>query len=160
MKNLIFDIYNLSHKDRSIAAAKRAFLKAGAEVTSVDVDPKTKRTSGVEYREIQFGFADSQSIRFAVNATGDVAQVKLNGSLTPLKNQDDHAAVIKELVALMERARPKIQAKLAKIKMALPPSIRTAAPRMEVMLRDRVESLDRDIATATAKRDELKAKVI
>jgi hypothetical protein len=157
MKNLIFDIYNLSHKDKAIAAAKRAFAKAGAQVTSVDVDAKTKKTLGVEYREVQFGFADSQTIRFGVNATGDVAQVKVNGKTVPLKNPDDHGAAIDELVALMTKGRSKFQAALAKAKVALPPGIRTAAPKLEQVLREKITAIDEAITDATQRRDELKA---
>ena len=157
MKNLIFDIYNLSHKDKSITAAKRAFARAGAEVTSVDVDTKTKKTLGVEYREVQFGFADSQTIRFGVNATGDVAQVRLNGKSVPLKHMDDHGAAIEELVALMTKGRSKFQAALVKAKVQLPASIRSAAPKVEQVLRDKITAIDEAITEATQKRDELKA---
>ncbi len=157
MKNLIFDIYNLSHKDKAIATAKRAFAKAGAEVASVDVDAKTKKTLGVEYREVQFGFSDSQTIRFGVNASGDVAQVKLNGKTVPLKSPDDHGEAIKELVALMTKGRTKFQAALAKAKVALPAGIRTTAPKLEQTLRDKITAIDEAITEATQKRDELKA---
>jgi hypothetical protein len=159
MKNLIFDIYNLSHKDSAIKAATRAFLKAGAEVVSVDVDAKTKKTLGVEYREVQFGFADSQQVRFGVNASGDVAQVKLNGSSLPLKNPDDHGAAIKEIVAAMDKGRKKFQQQQAKIKLALPSTIRTAAPRLEQVWTDKLKALNEEIAQATEKRDNLKAQL-
>jgi Defence against restriction A N-terminal len=157
MKNLIFDIYNLSHKDKAIAMAKRAFARAGAEVATVDVDAKTKKTLGVEYREVQFGFADSQTIRFGVNATGDVAQVKLNGKSVPLKNPDDHGATIEELVALMVKGRTKFQASLAKARVTLPATIRTAAPKIAQVMRDKIAAIDDAITEATQKRDELKA---
>jgi hypothetical protein len=159
MKNLIFDIYNLSHKDKAIATAKRAFARAGMEVTSVDVDSKTKKTLGVEYREVQFGFSDSQSIRFGVNATGDVAQVKLNGKSVPLKNPDDHGAAIEELSALMVKGRTKFQMALAKAKVTLPATIRTAAPKIELVLREKIAAIDEAITDATSRRDELKAQI-
>jgi hypothetical protein len=159
MKNLIFDIYNLSHKDKSIAAAKRAFARAGVEVTSVDVDAKTKKTLGIEYREVQFGFADSQSVRFGVNASGDVAQVKINGKVIPLKNPDDHGKAIAEIVAALNKGRAKFQAAMAKVKMALPPSVRTAAPKLEQVWREKVTALDEAIESATEKLNGLKAQL-
>lgn len=120
MKNLIFDIYNLSHKDKAIATARREFDRAGAQVTSVDVASTTKKALGVEYREVQFGFADSQNVLFGITATGDVAQVKLNGKVVAMKNQDDHGKAIAEIVTLMTKGRAKFQAALARKKVALP----------------------------------------
>jgi hypothetical protein len=159
MKNLIFDIYNLSHKDKSIAAAKRAFARAGVEVTSVDVDAKTKKTLGIEYREIQFGFADSQNVRFGVNAAGDVAQVKINGKTIPLKNPDDHGKAIAEIVAVLDKGRAKFQAAMAKVRMALPATVRTAAPKLEQVWREKVAALDTAIEAATEKLNGLKAQL-
>lgn len=159
MKNLIFDIYNLSHKDKSIKDAVRAFQRAGATVATVDVDPKTKKTLGVEYREVQFAFSDSQQVRFGVNASGDVAQVRLNGQSLPLKNPDDHAAAIKEIVAAMDKGRSKFQQKQARQKVALPGTIRTAAPKIEAVLQQKVTALNAQIADATTKRDSLKAQL-
>ena len=159
MQNLIFDIYNLSHKDAAIADAKRAFKKAGATVVTVDVDGKTKKTLGVEYREVQFGFTDSQTVRFGVNASGDVAQVRVNGKAVPLKNPDDHAAAIKELVAMMDKGRTKFQQAYAKQKAPLPPTVRTAAPKVLDALKEKVSALDEAISEATATRDDLRAQL-
>jgi len=156
-KNLIFDIYNLSHKDKSVAAAKRMFARAGATVATVDVDAKTKRTSGIEYREIQFGFSDSQTVRFGVNASGDVAQVKVNGKVVPLKNPDDHAAAITEIVAFMDKGRTKFQAAMAKAKVMLPATIRSAAPKIEAVWRSKIAGLDEAIGEATQTLADLKA---
>jgi Asp-tRNA(Asn)/Glu-tRNA(Gln) amidotransferase A subunit family amidase len=159
MQNLIFDIYNLSHKDKAIADARRAFARAGATVATVDVDAKTKKTLGVEYREVQFAFADSQTVRFGVNASGDVAQVRINGKAVPLKNPDDHGAAIKEIVAFMDKGRTKFQAAMAKVKAPLPPTVRTAAPRLHDAWKEKVSGLDTAIEEATTRRDELRAQL-
>jgi len=156
MKNLILDFYNLSGKDKAIGAAKRAFEKAGATVTSVDVDAKVKRVSNVSSRDVHFGFADSQTASFGVTATGDVFQVKINGRLIPLKNQDDHQKAITEIVAAMAKGRAKFQAALAKVKVDLPKSIRTAAPRMEVVLREQIAAVDEAIGAAETRLAELR----
>jgi hypothetical protein len=148
-KTLIFDFFELSEKDASIKKAKRYFEQAGASVTSVDVDSKVRRAAGVSYREVQFGFADSQSVSFGVKNTGDVYQVKVNGKLTPLKAQDDHLKAIGEIVAAMTKGRAKFQAALAKAKVALPASIRTAAPKMEQALREQITAVDEAIVAAT-----------
>jgi hypothetical protein len=159
MQNLIFDIYNLSHKDKAIADAKKAFKKAGATVVSVDVDAKTKKALGIEYREVQFGFADSQTVRFGVNASGDVAQVRINGKAVPLKNPDDHAEAIKEIAAAMDKGRTKFQAALAKTKTPLPPTVRTAMPKVLDAMKAKVSALDEAISEATVTRDGLLAQL-
>lgn len=147
-KALIFDFFELSEKDKSINKAKRFFEQAGALVTSLDVDSKVKRVASVSYREVHFGFADSQTVSFGVKETGDVYQVKINGRLTPLKNQDDHLKAIGEIVAAMAKGRAKFQAALAKVKVDLPKSIRTAAPKMEAVLREQIAVVDEAIGAA------------
>lgn len=158
-KNLIFDFYNVSGKDKAITAAKRYFARAGSTVTSVDVDTKTKKIAGIESREVQFGFADSQSVSFGVTATGDIYQVKINGKLIPMRNQDDHVKAVAEIVAHMDKGRSKFQAALAKAKVALPPSIRTAAPKLEQVLREKISAVDEAITEATEKLASLKAQL-
>ncbi len=147
-KTIIFDFFELSHKDSAIKKAKRYFAQAGATVTSVDVDAKVRRMAGVSYREVQFGFADSQTVRFGIKQTGDVYQVKINGKLVPLKAQDDHVKAIGEIVAGMNKGRAKFQAALAKVKVDLPKSIRTAAPKMEQALREKIAAVDEAIGVA------------
>lgn len=156
-KTLIFGFYELSDKDKSIAKAKRYFAQAGANVTSVDVDAKVKRTMGVSFREVQFGFADSQTVSFGVKNTGDVYQVKVNGKITPIKSQDDHLKAITEIVAAMDKGRAKFQAAMAKVKVALPASIRTAAPKMEQVLREKIVAVDEAITAAKEKLASLQA---
>lgn len=151
MKTLIFDFYNLSHKDTAIGAAKRAFARAGATVATVDVAAKTQRTSGIDYRNVQFGFSDSQTVSFGVNATGDVAQIKVNGKAVPVKNQDDQGEAIKEVVAMMTAGRTKFQSAMAKAKVALPATIRTAAPKIEAVWREKIAGLDEAISEASEK---------
>jgi hypothetical protein len=146
--HLIFDFFNLSHKDKSVAAAKKYFKQAGTVVTSVDVGTAVKKAAGMQYREVQFGFADSQTVSFGVKESGDVFQAKVNGKSVPLKDQHDHAKAVAELVALMTKGRTKFQALLAKAKVALPATIRTAAPRLEQVLREKVGALDEAIGAA------------
>lgn len=155
MKTLIFDFFKASEKDKSIAKAKRYFEQAGALVSSVDVDAKVKRVAGVSFRDVHFGFADSQTLSFGIKETGDVYQVKVNGRLTPLKHQDDHLKAIGELVAAMAKGRAKFQAALAKVKVELPKSIRTAAPKIEVALREQIAAVDDAIVAAQERLAEL-----
>ncbi|WP_321946571.1 hypothetical protein [Paraburkholderia sp. J10-1] len=158
-KNLVFDFFNLSNKDAAIKKASRYFLRAGATVASVDVLPTVKRLAGVEYREVQFGFADSQTVLVGVTATGDVGQVKLNSKALPIKAQDDHVAAISEIVGAMDRGRKRFQAALTRVKVALPPSIRTAAPKIEQELRERIAVVDEAIEGAKQRVVVLEAQV-
>ncbi|WP_211473787.1 hypothetical protein [Collimonas humicola] len=64
----------------------------------------------------------------------------------PLKHQDDHVAAIGEMVGKMDADRSKFQAAMAKVRIRLPVSIRTAAPKLEVALQDKVNELDEAIA--------------
>lgn len=156
-KTLIFDFNDLSDKDKTLAKAKRYFEAAGAEVTSLDVDAKVGRTMGFSFRTIQLGFADSQTVVMSIKATGDVYQVKLNGRLLPLKNQDDHVKAIAEIVGAMAKGRAKFQAALAKVKVTLPKGIRTAAPKMEQTLREQITAVDEAIGVATERLATLRA---
>lgn len=150
-KSIIFAFYELSEKDGSIKKAKRYFAQAGAAITSVDVDAKVQRQMGVSFRQVQFGFADSQTVSFGIKSTGDVYQVKVNGRILPLKNQDDHLKAVTEIVAALDKGRAKFQASLAKVKVALPASIRTAAPKMEQVLREKIVAVDEAITAAKEK---------
>jgi phage shock protein A len=59
----------------------------------------------------------------------------------------------------MDKGRAKFQQKLARQKVALPGTIRTAAPKVEAVLQEKVSALNTQIAEATTKRDTLKAQL-
>jgi hypothetical protein len=98
-------------------------------------------------------------VRFGVNASGDVAQVKVNGKPIPLKNPDDHGKAIAEIVTAMTKGRAKFQAAMAKVKAELPKSVRTAAPKLENVWREKVTALDSAIEVATEKLADLRAQL-
>lgn len=158
MKDLIFTFEDLG-TDRATKKVNAAFGKAGANVVSATPSAKTMRTAGVTYRTLDLTFADGQTITLLVKQTGDIYQVKLNGSVVPVKNQDDQKKAVAELVKMMESNRPKFQAKLAKTKAELPAGTRSAAPKMEETLKARIVELDTQIAerrdTVQKLRDEL-----
>ncbi|MCY1302736.1 hypothetical protein D9M70_524130 [compost metagenome] len=107
-----------------------------------------RRTSGVSYRELVLTFADSQSVTLRIKQTGDIYQVLLNGKVRPIQSQDDHAKAIAEVVKAMDAGRSSFQQKLARAKAQLPPSIKTAAPRMEQVLTEKRDALREAIAEA------------
>jgi hypothetical protein len=146
-KNLIFSFDDMgSKKDAATRAVVRYFARAGSHIVQGDASPNIKRSSGVSYREMVLTFADSQVVTFSIKQSGDIFQVKLNGKIMPLKNQEDQVAAIGEMVGMMDAGRSKFQAAMAKVRVQLPDSIRTAAPRMEVALQEKSAALDAAIA--------------
>lgn len=155
--NLLFPFKAMSSNDPAIKELARHFKKAGASVVKIEVNSAIRRTSGIAYRELYLSFADSQVITLRIKETGDIYQVRINKSLTPIRKQDDHSAAIKEMVKLMERGRAAFQRKLAKQKVALPAAVKTAAPKMEQLLTDKrdrlkaeIDAIDKEIAELTA----------
>lgn len=146
MKNLLFNFADMGgNKDRVTKSIVRTFQRAGASVIQVHLPSNVKRTSGITYREMSLSFADGQVVAFLVKQTGDIFQVKLNGKLFPIKEQEDQARAIGEIARAMNASRAKFQAALAKTRVMLPSGIRTAAPRMEVALQEKIKSLDEAI---------------
>lgn len=140
-KNILFTFEELTGKDKPTRELTRIFKRAGVDVAQVDVNPSIKRTSGITYRELLLTFADSQQVVLRIKQTGDVYQILLNGKVMPLRAQDDHAAAVAEVVKAMDAGRAAFQKKLAMVRPALPPSIRTAAPQMMQQLSKRRDDL-------------------
>jgi len=65
-------------------------------------------------------FNDSQTIALRIKETGDIFQVLLNKKALPIRNQDEHAKAIKEMVSAMDRGRVAFQKKLARKKVNCP----------------------------------------
>jgi Asp-tRNA(Asn)/Glu-tRNA(Gln) amidotransferase A subunit family amidase len=148
--NLLFTFEDLSNKDKAVKQALKYFSRAGANVVSNDVDPKIKRTSGISYREMSLTFADSQIVTLRIKQSGDIYEVKLNGKVIPIKNQDDHVKAVAEIVQKMDAGRTAFQKKLAKAQVKLPPTIKTAAPKMLQLLTEKRDHLKELIAEVRA----------
>src|SRR5690606_765225 len=126
--DLLINFDDLKPNNKALKNLVKAFTRAGAPVATIDADGRAKRTAGVTYREVILTFVDNQKITLFFKQTGDIFQVKLNGSVVPLKNQGDQVKAVSELVQLLDAGRAKFQAKLARQKVVLPSSIKTAAP--------------------------------
>lgn len=135
------------------AAAMRRVVtlltRAGAQVIETQSDGRTRRIAGVSFREVTFTFADSQKLALRVKATGDIYEVRVNGKVTPVKEQDDFTKAVAELAMLMDKGRAKFQKRLAALQMKPPEGMRTAAPQLLKTLQAQVAQLDEEIATAT-----------
>ena len=135
-----------STNSQTITQLKKLFAKAGAQVVNVDVPTTLSQRVGVTYRSVLLTFGDGQTVTLNVkDETGDVFEIRINGSVVPLRNQDDHAETVKEVAALMNRKRAAFQRAAAKAKTPLPAGIKAT----------RVKKLD----AKRARRDELQGQV-
>lgn len=142
----VLSFEDLSTKDKAFKKIQRAFAKMGANVVQTDIPSGIKRTAGVTYREANLTFADSQTVTFRIKKTGDIYEVRLNGRTLPIRNQDDQDKAIKEIVDAMDSGRSAFQRKLARAQVKVPAGIKTAAPKMEQVLTDKVTALKEAIA--------------
>lgn len=157
--DLLINFDDLKPNNKALKKLVQAFTRAGAPVATVDTDGRAKRASGVTYRDVILTFVDNQKLTLSFKQSGDVFQVKLNGSVVPLKNQSDQIKAVGELVQLLDAGRVKHQAKLARQKVVMPTGLKTAAPRMEVKLKQANDDVDAEIAKARATVAELKAEL-
>lgn len=157
MKNLIFDFSSTSGKDKAIKQAVAEFKKNGASVVDSTVDQNATRRAGVTFRYIHFTFADGQRVSFGIKNTGDVFEVKVNGKVRPIKNQDSHGDAIKEVAEFMDKGRSAFQKALARIKTVLPPSIRISRAKLHQLKVEKRDSLKAAIAQVEAQILELQA---
>lgn len=153
---ILFSFEDFSSKDKASKAVVRHFARAGASVVQTDASGSIRRSSGVSYRELALAFADSQQVVLRIKQTGDIFQVLLNGKVLPIRNQDDHSKAIAEVVKAMDSGRTAFQKKLARAKVKLPPSIKTAAPKMEQALAEKRDALRDAIADARQRLEELR----
>ena len=140
MSNILFSFEDLA-KGGAMNAVKRAFKKYNLEPTIIEALPSVKRTNGVSYRELALTWADSQQVILRIKQSGDIFQVLVNGKLFPIKHQDDHTRAVREIVDALDAKRAAFQKALAARKTKLPPSIRTAAPKMLETLTQRRDDL-------------------
>lgn len=145
MKTLVFQFENPSDKDKSVKESVRLFGRAGAQVVTSEVDKATSKRSGVAFRNFNLTFADGQTVTLAIKATGDVFEVRVNGKVTPMRNQDDHKAAIEEIAAKMDQGRAAFQKALAKIKTPLPPGIKASRTSIVAALTDRRDALKTEV---------------
>lgn len=134
--------------ERALVQVTKQLASAGLTVVSVGADGKPKRVGEVSYREVLLTFADSQTLALRIKNTGDVFQVLINGKLTPIAEQDDARAAIREIALLIDRARAAFLKRLAAIQMRPPEGAKTAAPRMEATLKAQIAEVDAQIAQA------------
>ena len=142
---MAFNFENLAEKDKAVRETAKLFGRAGAQVVSSEIAKTLSRRAGVSFRNIDLTFADGQTVTLAIKNTGDVFEVKINGKVTPMREQSDHAKAIVEIADRMDRGRGAFQRAMTKVKVALPPAIRVSRATLT--------------AAKVAKRDALKEAV-
>jgi hypothetical protein len=157
MKNIIFDFDAMAggKSDKATKKALQMFTRAGLHVVSTAIDAKTKRSNAISYREVSFTFADSQTAAFAVKSTGDIYQVKINGKIMPITEQDDAAKSVQEIAAKLDAGRIKFQALQVKTKIALPEGMKSTRTTQLSNLTAVSDELDGKIQAAQTALSEL-----
>ena len=89
-----------------------------------------------------------------IKPTGDVYQVLLNGSVLPLKNQDEHQKAIEEIASKLDGGRAAFQKKLARTKVTIPAGIRNTVKESEKALTEKRDALKEVIADLDKKIEE------
>jgi hypothetical protein len=143
--------------ERAVRKVTALFVRAGLEIVSVGSSGKAARIAGVSYREVTYTFADSQSLGLRIKATGDVYEVRVNGKVVPIKEQDDPAKAAAELVSMLDKSRARHQKRMAALKMAPPEGAKTAAPKLREKLVQQIAEVDAAIDAAKEELAELSA---
>jgi hypothetical protein len=155
MKNLIFNVEAAGQNDKAIRDATRMFLRGGAQVVDAKVAPTVMKRAGIQFRNIDFTFADGQTVTMAVKITGDVFEVRINGGVVPLRQQDDHVKAIAEIAAQLDKKRAAFQRAMARVKVPLPPSVRVSRSTLLAAKIERRDGLKEAVALAESELAEL-----
>lgn len=150
MKNLVIDYEKLLESQKTAPKdLLKVFTRAGAEIASSWVG-KAKREAGVSFKPVTLVFADSQEVELRVKQTGDIYQVRMNGKVQPVKEQDDQKKAIAEIVGMVEGNAKRFQAALLRRKVKLPKGIKSTVKRKEEVYTARKSELQAQIADADA----------
>lgn len=144
MKTLLFN-FDATGKAKALTDIAKLFERAGTQVVSSEVAPTLSKRAGIAFRNVDLTMADGQRVTLGVKETGDVFEVRINGSVVPLRHQDDHAQAIKEVAGLLDKGRAAFQRAQSRVKVPLPPSLRVSRKNM--------------LAAKTQRRDALKVQV-
>jgi len=144
------DFSNAQAAAKALKKVSTIMIRAGQPVVSSEFSDKARRVAGVTYREASLTVASGQIVVLRVNATGDIFQVLLNGSVQPMKNQTDSDKAVMEIAALLEGGQVAFQKAQARKAIALPKGMSTPAPKQAAVYAERVAQLDTQIAERQA----------
>jgi deoxycytidylate deaminase len=155
MKLLIDYELLATNAERAMRKVTALFVRAGLEIISVGSNGKAARIAGISYREATYTFADNQTLSLRIKVTGDVYEVRINGKVVPIKEQDDPTKAAAELVAMLDKTRARHQKRLAALKMVPPEGAKTAAPKLREKLVQQIAEVDAAIDAAKEELAEL-----
>lgn len=144
------DFSNAQAAAKALKKVSQIMIRAGQPVVTTEFNPTARRTSGITYREATLTVASGQMVVLRVNTTGDIFQVLINKSLTPLKNQTDSEKAVREIATLLEAGQVGFQKKQARKAIALPKGMSTPAPKQTEVYAERVAQLDAQITERQA----------
>jgi len=155
-----FDYKNLTGKDPASTTLVKAFVQHKADVASIEGEGKIKRMSGVAYKELALAMADSQHVILRIKDTGDVFQVLVNNKVVPIKNQDNIAKAVIEIVDRLDSGRAAFQKAMLrkKVEAPVPKGIKTAALNMIPTLQERIPALKAEIEAVREERVAIEAE--
>lgn len=146
---LLIDYEGLAtNASNAMRRVSQLLTRAGLTVIDIASDGKQRTLAGIKFREVTLSFSDSQSLTLRIKATGDVYEVRVNGKVTPMREQNDPAKAVAELVKLLDATRARHQKRLAALAMKPPEGARTAAPRLKEALKTQIAEVDAAIAEA------------
>jgi hypothetical protein len=169
---LLFSFDDLSNKDKALQKSIKEFEKHHKKVVDVKVDPviKTGASDGetkYKYREIVLFFSDTQQVMLRIVPSGRVYQVLTNASgiekphftVLPIKNQDDQLKAVIEICDKLDADAKKVAAKLSKVKVEPPKSIKTSAVNMMKFFESEKQRITESIAAVDVEIENVKKEL-
>lgn len=141
---------------RALNELLRMFSRAGAPVVASDASKPASKRAGMAFKTVELTFADGQRASLLVKETGDVFEVKVNGSAVPLREQDDAGRAVAEIAAQLEKKRAAFQRALARTKVPIPPSVRVSAANRIKAKEQKRDALKEAVELAAQELSELK----
>lgn len=144
---------------KALKKVSQIMIRAGQPVVTSEFTEKARRVAGITYREATLTVASGQMVDLRVNSTGDIFQVRINGSVQPLKNQTDSDKAVAEIAGMLEKGQVAFQKAQARKEIALPKGMSTPAPKQAAVYAEREAQLDTQIAERRATVEDLKQQL-
>jgi len=158
-KTNTLDFSSPAGAEKALQKIAQLLGRAGQSVASSEFNQKPRRSSDTTYREAFITLSSGQMITLRVNATGDIYQVLLNGSVRPLKEHADTEKAIAEIAGMAEKNQAAFQKAQARKAVALPKGMSTTKPKQVDALEQQVSELDAQISERKATIADLTAKL-
>lgn len=144
---------------KAIKKISQIMIRAGQPVVGSEFTEKARRVAGITYREATITVASGQMVALRVNSTGDIFQVRINGTVQPLKNQTDSDKAVAEIAGMLEKGQVAFQKAQARKEIALPKGMSTPVRKQAAVYAEREAQLDTQIADRKATVEDLKQQL-